>query len=74
MTFRVIIQQTVEVERKRTTQYEIVADTGGPDGGTKREWLQPPDKKISEETENIYEQRIEELDLLRVIKAVNGAD
>lgn len=72
MAFKITIVRTVEVERRRQDIYEVISKDS--DGEEKRGWISPPDKEFIEVNRTMLEQYVDELDLARVIKAINGID
>ncbi len=66
--FRIMVEEIKEVE-KLEKEYQLIADTGGADGGPKYGYVQT--KNVVEVSNNVYTQEVAEIDLVAVINAVN---
>jgi len=66
--FTVQIYEEVAAEEK-TRVYQQVADTGGEDGGAKYAYVS--DVKNIQKDELIYKQKLESIDLKKIIEAIN---
>ena len=72
MAYRICIER-IETETYTRMEWLVVADTGNPrDGG--RLWEYVPTEAQRETTTKVYEQRVQNLDLARVIVAINGIE
>ena len=70
MSFTVKISQSKETTVPEE-EWVLLADTGGKDGGALYGYA--PERQVtSTESVDLFEQTVEELDLIAVIQAVNG--
>ena len=71
MSFTVEISESRTVVVVRKDKWVQIGDTGGPDGGTLYGYAPPIEVTTTEKVE-LFEQTVEDLDLIAVIKAING--
>lgn len=74
MSYRVVIEMVTVAEVGPKREYKKLADTGNErDGGPVHGYVEVPDRVETEVvTTQVFEQVVEELDLLAVVRAVNG--
>jgi len=74
-TYKIVIEEVRESEVDSQAEYQVVADSGNKrDGGVVREYVVPPGKRFKRDETRIFFQEVGDLDLVKVIKAINGVE
>ena len=74
-TYKITIEEIRESEVPMGAEWKQTADSGNErDGGVIREYVVPPGTQLKETRTQMFFQEIGDLDLVKVILAVNGVE